>query len=248
MRISLFRAVKAARTAKAAKAANAAKTPTQASMPAWRRYKGAIIWVAVTAGCCIAPLVAFQGVNASIGIALAIVIVIAALLLKLAIPRMKTREGEKRIATIKTREGVSRAQTARVEAGQASNSNQVSHPVDAIQLKATDGFALMHMGPPEVIDLDLTRRRDKRGKVAIDGPALDDQRNIAVAKAIELEDSGAIDKAILQYARALALARQLGRDDDAASYENRINQLKKERGGDKKACRDPDSVIGSKRE
>jgi hypothetical protein len=149
------------------------------------------------------------------------------MLLKLAMPTLKARAGDKRIATIKAMQGSPGAPSTKVDVGRASD--PVSHPVDASQLKATDGFALMHMGPPEVIDLDLTRRRDTRGKAAIDGPALDDQKNLAVAMAIELEDSGAIDKAIVQYGKALALARQLGRDDEAISFENRISQLKQEK-------------------
>jgi hypothetical protein len=218
------------RPSRAAEAPYTGKPPRQASLPIWPKHKGTIIWLAVTAGCCIAVIVAFQGIDAGIGIALAVVIAIAALILKLATPRLRARTEDKRIAAIKAKQEASRASGARGDDGLASTSEPVSHPVDASQLKATDGFALMHMGPPEVIDLDLTRGRDKRGKVPVDGPALDDQKNLAVEKAIELEDSGAIDKAIVQYGKALALARQLGRDDEAISFENRIKQLKQEKG------------------
>jgi hypothetical protein len=206
----------------------AGKAPSRAARPAWRKYKGTLAWFAVTAGICVAILIAFQGFSVDIGIALAVVTAIAALLLKLAMPRLKARSDDKRIATIKARHETSRIPSP--TAGSGPIDAFVSHPVDASQLKATDGFALMHMGPPEVIDLDLSRKRDGRGRITIDSTMLIERLNQAISNAIELEDNGAVDRAILQYEKALELARQLGRDDEALSYENRINQLKQEKG------------------
>nr|MDO8087223.1 hypothetical protein [Candidatus Sigynarchaeum springense] len=211
------------------KAAKAAKVPKHALPQVWPKHKGTIIWLALTASICIVIIVTFQGITNSpaIGIVLAVLIAIAAVLLKLAMPYLKVRAGDKKIARIKAMQGTARAPRTPAVSGRASES--MSHPVDASQLKATDGFALMHMGPPEVIDLDLSRHRDKRSKMNDDGPALDDQKNKAVAKAIELEDSGAVDKAIAEYKKASALARQLGREDEVTSFENRIKQLKQEK-------------------
>ncbi len=213
------------------KAAKAASSPKRSPLQVWQKHKGTIIWLALTAGICIVMPIAFQGLanGMVIGIALAVVAAIASLFIKLAVPYLRARAGDKKIAKIKAMQEASRAPGARAEDGRASTSEPVSHPIDASQLKATDGFALMHMGPPEVIDLDLTRRRNNRGKMAVDGPAMDDQKNQTVAKAMELEDSGVIDKAIVEYKKASALARQLGRDDEATSFDNRIRQLEQEK-------------------
>ncbi len=211
------------------KGAKGSSLPKGAALPFWSKQKGTIIWLTATAGICIAILVISQSIpgGATTGIGLAILGAITSVLLKLATPYLKARAGDKKIAKIKAMQGASRVPSAKAEAGRVNA--PVSYPVDTSQLKATDSFAVMHMGPPEIIDLDLSRRHDKRGKVAIDGPAIDDQKNQAVAKAIELEDSGAVDKAIAEYTRAVALARQLGRDDEVASFENRIRQLKQEK-------------------
>ncbi|MEX2684815.1 MAG: hypothetical protein Q6373_024795, partial [Candidatus Sigynarchaeota archaeon] len=156
-------------------------------------------------------------------------IVITAVLLKLATPYLRVRAEDKKIAKIKTMQGKSRVPSTPAASSQAIES--VFHPIDASQLKPTDGFVLMHMSPPEVIDLDLSRRREKRTKVELDGHTLEDQKNEALAKAVEFDDNGAVEKAIAEYKKASVLARQLGRDDEATSFENRIKQLKQEKEG-----------------
>ncbi|NMC06397.1 MAG: hypothetical protein GYA24_14365 [Candidatus Lokiarchaeota archaeon] len=184
-------------------------------------------WIIVTALVCIVLLILFQG--SLIGVAITIAALISSLLLKLSLFKMRARAEEKRIAVVKTMQTTSRVATARPGSGRADD--PVSNPVDASQLKATDGFALVHMGPPELIDLDLSRKKDSRGRPTIDTSALEDQRDEVVAKAIEFEDRGAIDKAIAQYEKAVLLARQIGNDAEVASYQNRIAQLKQEKAG-----------------
>ncbi|MBN2153706.1 MAG: hypothetical protein JW839_19775 [Candidatus Lokiarchaeota archaeon] len=205
----------------------AARPPGRTLARAWARHKGTVVWASLTACGCVAVAVVFQWVDGGdvIGIALAVSAAIVSIILKLATPYLKARSGDKRIAMIKAMQGPA------VVPGPPAAGGLIGapppRPVDTGQLKAAEGFALMHMGPPEVIDLDLSRQRGSRGRAA--GAGLVEQKEKAVAKAMELEDRGALDKAIAEYKKALALSRQLGLDDEAISFENRIQQLEREK-------------------
>lgn len=216
------------RPTRAANAHKAAKVPVPTSAPVLTRYKGAIAWLVATGCAATAAFAASAWASVQLGFTLAILAIVGSALLKLAAPQLQVRAAEKRIAAIKAKQATSRVPSARP--GDTLITDPVANPVDVGQLRASDGFAFMHMGPPEVIDLDLTRQHGNRSRGALDVNALEVQKGQALEKAIELEDGGAIERAIVQYEKAIVLARQLGKDDEAISFENRVAQLKQENG------------------
>lgn len=177
-----------------------------------------------------------------------VIIVVAiglALFVKQGIPRLKLRREETKIAIVKTRQDSKQQGRIKMLDGGAEH-----EPIDVDVLESSLGFAMMHMMPPEIIDLDLHLKQVKRSRTSrtmadsskplssadqassvvgdrTDQDDLVKEKTETIKKAIELETHGDVAGAIEYYKKVVDLAKRLAHDDDAFTYGKKIEELKK---------------------
>jgi len=179
------------------------------------------------------------------GLTILIIIIIAAigiaLFIKQGVPRLKLRREETKIAIVKTRQDTKPQAKIKLLDGGAEH-----EPIDIDVLESSFGFPTVHMMPPELIDLDLRSKSVKRSRASrvgtdgakgssgtgMDSPGTstdyDDlvkEKTEAIDKALELEHQGDVAGAIEYYKKVVEVARKLTHDEDAFTYEKKVEDL-----------------------
>ena len=189
------------------------------------------------------PIVQDFGSRYSLTIVIVIIAIAISIVLfvKEGIPRVKAHQEEKKIAIIKAKQDAGHPGKVRLE------TDAEQDVTDTGELAATSGLAFMHMGPPEIIDIDLSRkpRRARQATAsgstaapapqAVPAPKSEmkatepvDEKFTAIAKAADLEAKGDLAGAIEQYEIAIERARKDNLDDEVFVFIEKIDELKKE--------------------
>jgi hypothetical protein len=180
----------------------------------------------------------------NIGLAImivAIAIIGCAFFLKRLYPRLRAKRDENRIATIRDRQMEAAASRVKIQIGEDRDT------LDPSTIRTGDTFSLVHMGPPDTIDLDMaaiagppptTRKAKLMSDLASENPfqkhdleTLDWQTDMrtrlttALGKATELEMAGQSQEAILFFTKAKNYALKLGNKDQVATLEKKIEEL-----------------------
>ena len=175
------------------------------------------------------------------GLTIFLIIVIAAigiaLFIKQGIPRLKLRREETKIAVVKTRQDTKLQGKIKFLDGGAD-----PEPIDIDVLESNFEFPTMHTMPPEVIDLDLRSKSVKRSRGSrnlvdsfkisngslVNTTDLGDlvrEKTETIEKAVELEAQGDLAGAIEYFKKVVEIAKKLAHDDDAFTYEKKVEDL-----------------------